>query len=532
MISELNPQVQKQIDAVFEKWDRPDSPGCALVVTKDNEIIYERGYGAAQLEYGIPITPDTIFHVASVSKQFTTMAIAFLVADGLVDLDAPIQQYVPAAPKFTETITVRHLVHHTSGLRDQWALLMLAGWRMDDVITKDHLMKIITRQQELNFAPGEEFLYSNSGYTLLAEIVEKVTGKTLRAFAKERIFKPLGMENTHFHDDHEEIVKNRAYSYAPRQEGGWRKSVLSYANVGATSLFTTVRDLAKWLANFSHGQAGGQDVLAVMENRFTLNSGELIPYGFGLIHEDYKGLQEIGHSGTDAGFRSWCGRFKPRGLGIAVLANAANALPRESARKIADILLAAKIKEEPKETAAFLEPRELAGTYLLQRSGERLFLSEENGALSMRLGELGETEKLRPLSKVNSYEAQPGGEIITFSVGEGQEIQCLYQRQIPARGRKMPAYSLDQDQFAAYAGNYYSPELDDTYHIFLEKGELKVSFRRHPTLRLIPWGPHRFLMEKAIVVDSEIEFEITAEQISGFRLHGRRVRNILFEKQR
>lgn len=230
----------KKVDQLFATWDKPESPGAAIAVIKDGVVVYKRGYGSANLEYNVPITPQTVFHVASVSKQFTAFAIALLAHQGKLSLDDDIRKHLPEVPDFGKKITIRHLIHHTSGLRDQWTLLGMAGWRLDDVITKEHILKMVRHQKELNFDPGAENLYSNTGYTLLAVIVERVSGQSFRDYTDANIFKPLGMTNTHFHDDHERIVKNRAYSYSPAGPGGGFKAApLNYANVGATSLFTT-----------------------------------------------------------------------------------------------------------------------------------------------------------------------------------------------------------------------------------------------------------------------------------------------------
>ena len=283
----------EKVDQLFSEWDKWDSPGAALAVIKDGSIIYKRGYGSANLEYNIAITPSTIFHVASVSKQFTAFAITMLAQEGKLALDDDVRKYLTEVPDFGKTITIRHLIHHTSGLRDQWELLAMAGWRLDDVITKQHILKMVRHQKELNFEPGEEYLYCNTGYTLLAEIVERVSGQSFREYTEANIFKPLGMTNTHFHDDHEMIVKNRAYSYAPDKDSGFRKSVLSFANVGATSLFTTVEDLAKWIQNFDDGRVGGAAVIEQMHERGILNNGGKLNYAFGLVLMNTKNSREL-----------------------------------------------------------------------------------------------------------------------------------------------------------------------------------------------------------------------------------------------
>ncbi len=227
-----------QVDALFAAYDKPDSPGCALAVVQDGTVIYQRGYGCANLDYDLPITPESVFHVASVSKQFTALAILLLEADGKLAVADDIRQYLPEMPNYGATITIQHMIHHASGLRDQWDILSMAGWDyVDDLITSQHVLNLAVRQQHLNFKPGAEHVYCNTGYTLLAIIVARVSGQSFREFTHDRIFQPLGMSHTHFHDDHSEVVKNRAMAYTP-YEDGFQISIPTFDTVGATSLFT------------------------------------------------------------------------------------------------------------------------------------------------------------------------------------------------------------------------------------------------------------------------------------------------------
>ena len=319
-----------------------------MAIIKDGMVVYRKGFGSAQLEYDIPITPSTVFHVASVSKQFTAMAITMLEAAGKLSADDDIRKYLPEMADFGKTITIRNLLHHTSGLRDQWELLILSGWRMDDVITQADIMDRLKRQRELNFAPGERYLYCNSGFTLLAEIVARVSGQPFTQWTQENIFKPLGMTSTHFHLDYQEIVKNRAYSYQGDPEKGFAQSVLNYANVGATSLFTTVEDMANWVRNFEDKRVGGAAVMDRMLTKGVLTNGSEIPYGRGIVIDEYKGLKFIGHDGGDAGFRSNVMFFPGERFGVAIFSNLASFNPGAVSRQIADIYLASRLKpQEP-----------------------------------------------------------------------------------------------------------------------------------------------------------------------------------------
>jgi CubicO group peptidase (beta-lactamase class C family) len=236
-----SPSESAQVDQLFTEWDKPTSPGCALAIMRDGHIIYERGYGMADLDHDVKITPTSVFHVASMSKQFTAASVLMLAQEGKLSLDDQATKYVPELPNFGVPITLLHLLHHTSGLRDQWELLGLAGWRFSlDLITDADVLAVLSRQKTLNFPPGSKFLYSNSGYTLLAQVVKHVSEQSFRTFTSDRIFLPLGMSHTHFRDDHAEIVKDMAYGYA-LHHGGFGLSIPNFDTVGATSLLTRSR---------------------------------------------------------------------------------------------------------------------------------------------------------------------------------------------------------------------------------------------------------------------------------------------------
>ena len=340
-----------RVDQLFAAWDRPGSPGASIGIMQDGEIVHTNGYGEAQLEYGVPIMAETVFPVGSVSKQFTAFAVMLLADRGMLSLHDDIRVYLPELHDFGPTITIRQLIHHTSGLRTQWDLLSMAGWRLDDVVTQNQVMRLVERQRELNFEPGEEFLYCNTGYTLLAEIVSRVTGTPFPEFMRGEVFEPLGMDHSHFHDDHEMLVPNRAYSYGLAPDGGFRAMVMSIGTFGPGGLFTTVGDALRWMENLHRPRVGGPQVLEFMHQRGVLNSGDTIPYAGGLAIESYRGLPLIGHTGGYAGFTSFIGRFPDQGLAIAVFSNLGSFDPAAMARRVADLYLEGQFPEVP-ETAA------------------------------------------------------------------------------------------------------------------------------------------------------------------------------------
>jgi len=329
----------KEVDSLFTEWDKPDSPGCCVAVIREGQVIYQRGFGQANLEYEIPNSPRTIYHVASLSKQFTAFATHLLATEGVISLDDPVEKYIPELQDYGHPITLRQLIHHTSGLRDQWNLLGVAGWRSGDIVTEEDILKVLYRQVELNFEPGSEFQYCNSGYTLLGLIVKRVSGMSLRRFCHDRIFTPLGMSRTHFHDDHTEIVKGRAYSYSPSSLGGFQNSPLQFGNVGATSLFTTLEDMILWDRNFDSPYVGSASLIAEIQIGGMLNDGSQIGYASGLINGNYRGLRTVGHDGADAGFRTCYRRFPEQNFSVIVLANVSSIDPTDLVHRTSEVFL-------------------------------------------------------------------------------------------------------------------------------------------------------------------------------------------------
>jgi len=403
-----------RIDDLCDSWDVPGSPGVSIAALHDGEVVFADGYGLASVEQGTPITPETIFHVASVSKQLTAFALCLLQADGALSLDDDVREHLPEVPDFGAPITLRHLLHHTSGLRDQWESLAIAGWRLDDVITTEHVMTFVAHQRELNFPTGSAHLYCNTGYTLAGQVVARVSGKPFPQFCRERIFEPLGMTRTHFHDDHEHVVVGRADCYRRKQEGVER-AVLSYANAGATSLFTTPRDLLRWLANLEDGAVGGPEVAGWMRERFVLTDGTVGRYALGLMHGEHHGRPTLSHSGGDAGFRSFVVWYPGERLGVAVTANVPNVPVSPLAYRVAELVLGLDADGDPeggRNAAPVARPtvdppaprdlddfvgrywsEELGTFYDVERDGERLV------AAHRRHGRLG----LRPADDADAF---------------------------------------------------------------------------------------------------------------------------------
>ena len=322
-VEPLATQPAARVDQLMSRWSGRDRPGGVVAVTRGGRIVFQKAWGMADLEDGIPNSAATIFHVASLSKQFTAFAIAMLADQGRLTLQDDVRRWLPNVPDFGQPVTLRHLLNHTSGLRDQWELWSMAGGRLDDVIRQEDLLRLVERQRELNFAPGAEYLYCNTGYMLLSEVVGKAGDRAFPAWMQANVFGPLGMRATQVYDDDERLVPGRAYSYQSGADG-WRKSPLNYSNMGATSLFTTVGDLALWLRNWHTAEVGGPRVIAMMQQRGVLNRGDTISYALGIGVGTYRGRRLLEHGGADAGYRTSIRYFPEFDGGVVVLGNAAS----------------------------------------------------------------------------------------------------------------------------------------------------------------------------------------------------------------
>lgn len=325
------PALAARTDSVFAGWDRTNSPGCALAVVKDGRIVYSRGYGMASLELGVPISPRTVFDLGSVSKQFTATCVHLLARDGRVNLDDPVRKYFPQLPDYAaqthgRAITLRHLLHHTSGLRDYNDLMILAGHYEADRTTKQQALDIIFRQKALNFEPGSRFLYSNTGYFLLSALVEQVSGQSLRDFAAARVFEPLGMTHTQFNDRYNRIIPGRAAGYGSG-EAGFANYMSDWEQTGDGSVFSTVEDLATWAASFETGALAGPALVDSLQAPGRLNDGTPITYASGLDNTPWHHLRAVRHNGAWAGYRADLLRLPEQHMAFICLCNLADMNP-------------------------------------------------------------------------------------------------------------------------------------------------------------------------------------------------------------
>lgn len=535
--------IARRVDAVFAEYGRPASPGCALGVYRDGRLVYAKGYGGANLELGVPLTPASVFDIGSTSKQFTAMSVLLLAKDGKLTLEDDVRKYVPTMPQYGALIRLRHLLHHTSGIRDYTTLLTLAGEPSQNWTTDDDALDLIVRQRALNFAPGSEWQYSNSGYFLLSLVVKQASGQSLRKFAQSRIFEPLGMAHTHFHDDHAMVVPNRATGYAASDSAGpFRIDMSDFEQTGDGSVLTTVEDLLRWDQNFYSGTVGGAEVLAQMVKPGTLNDGKALDYASGLSVGKYRGLETVDHNGAWAGYRAQLLRFPAERVSVACLCNLGSTNPDGLARRVADVYLADRLApaEDPKAAGAdvataaapvTLSPEQLraaVGKYRDPKLGgvARVVLAEGKPVLQYSGASLG----LHPLSptefRLADFEARL--RVLPGKPGAPRRIQLLGFGSGERTLEEIAPARLTPAALGEFAGEYFSPELQSTYRIVLERGDLVLRARNLPPTALEPTIRDEF---EYPTYGLTLRFTRRAGQVNGFSLMAGRSQGLVFERR-
>ena len=483
----------RQVDSIFARFSTDRTPGCAVGVTREGDPLISRAYGMAELEHGVLNTPQTVFEAGSVSKQLTAAAVVLLAQEGRLSLDDDIRKYIPELPDYGTPITIRHLLNHTSGLRDWGSVAAIGGWpRGSRVHTHDHMLDIASRQRSLNYAPGEHYSYTNTGYNLQAILVERVTGMPFAEFSRTRIFEPLGMTNTQWRDDYTRVVKGRATAYEPAPGGGYRLD-MPFENVhGNGGLLTTVGDLLRWTAALESGKLGGPGFITEMHRRGILNSGREIEYASGLFVTRHRNVPEISHSGATAGYRAFLARYPEEDLAIAVLCNAANASAPGLAHQVVDLLLGDAQRNAPEPKPARLAPALLsgrAGLYRDTRTGQPLRLVANDSALRVQGGP--------PLIPRSATRFQAGsGMWIEFDASPPRSGRVGFHR-ISADGdtvryEPVPDFAPTSAQLAEYAGTYHSDEAERVFTVAVKDASLVLRDRYGEEIPLEPAYPDAF----------------------------------------
>jgi len=472
------------VDRVFARWNSTSLPGCTVGVSRDGRPVLARAYGMADLEHGIANQPDSIIEAGSVSKQFTAASVLLLVQQGKVALDDPARKYIPELPDYGTPLTVRHLLTHTSGLRDWGSIEDIVGWpRTSRANTHAHVLDIVSRQKATNFPPGSAYSYSNTGYNLAAILVSRVSGKSFADFTREMLFEPLGMTRTSWRDDFTRVVRDRSIAYGI-SPGGVTTMDMPFENVhGNGGLLTTVDDLLRWNENAVHAKVGGRGLIDLQRETMRLTSGEKIEYAFGLRVSSWKGVPEVAHSGATAGYRAWLAQYPTKQLSVAVLCNAANAPATGLGRQVADLFLDPKTAPKVAESGPALAEAQLleaAGLYRDRRRNDVMTVEFQAGEL--RIAGPG---VLKPVSKDAFLAGGARFDLERDAKGAVRGVRVTAGGEVIAFDRVEPARPTAAD-LAALAGEYTSSEAELTLRVAVEDGKLVIHRRPDTRIALTP----------------------------------------------
>ena len=536
-VAQLSSTQSKQIDSLFQEWNSPNHPGGTVGVMVGDQLAFSKAYGLASLEYLVPNSTSTLFNIASVSKQFTAMGIVRLHLEGKLSVDDDIHKYLTDLPDFGETVTIRHMLHHTSGLRSLHALLALAGWREDDTRTDADLFRFMAKQQELNFPPGQEYLYCNTGYIFMAKIIETVSGKSFPVWMKEEIFDPLGMTHTYVEDNYMCVVPQNATSYYGSNRNGYERAVEYWGYVGSGNMHSNHDDLLKWSQNFYKPTPGWETAFDMLQTQDTFNNGEENSYAFGVDIGMENGNKQIGHGGAIGGFRSFISTYPEKELSIVVLSNFSSANPGRKGNQIADILLGTGEVVDDEGFFESLSTVELSNKELARFEGfywndassyvRKVYL--KNDTLRYYRSENNES----PLVPIGANEFQmwevDGDYKIKFESDGNKAMILTYNGGAPIVSTEFQPSILTKEDLESYTGEYYSPELETTYRIFLRDQQLFWYHTRH--------GEFEMDLLKRDVLEGEFPFSIVNIQrdengeINGLRVSNGRAKNVWFEKR-
>jgi CubicO group peptidase (beta-lactamase class C family) len=494
-------EIEAQVNKIFGPWNKPDIPGAAVAVVQDGRPLLVKGYGCADLEHNTPITPKILFNAASLAKQFTAFSVLMLEAQGKLSLDDDVHDYLPEFPNFGPKITIRHLLYHTSGLRDWGGLMLMSGNRMDDVFTSHSILKLILRQHELNFEPGTESVYCNAGYNVLAEIVARVCNQSFKEWTRANIFVPLGMERTTFKDDAGELIPGSAQSYSRSGDGSFVRALDNEAAPGPGSLFVSIEDMANWIGTLQAKTFGTPEIWAKMFEKGKLSNGRDHPFATGLIAGNYKRLPVFHHSGRWAGYRSEMVYFPKQLFAVAVLTNNSSIDPTQLSRRIANICLEGRLPPPQPEQSPLVEVEDdvldaYVGRYWLRGEQTVMIMRKENHLFAQISGDL--PIKVFPES------------VDTFAY-HIMDAKIQFHRTGPAKAHKMTfwqgAFAISAERLPdeewlppdpeEFCGHYFSEELGTVLEVKIDEKGLYIPFIRRSDLLLIPIAKDKFAGQKS-----------------------------------
>lgn len=530
--------IKSKIDSLFNQWDSPTTPGGAVGIIRNDSLIYARGHGMADLEQKKPITPQSIFYMCSLTKQFTGYSIALLVRQGKVKLNDDIHIYLPWMPDFGKKISVSNLLHHTSGIRDDISLAAIAGLSLDGMLTQDAALQLLKKQRALNFAPGEKYSYSNSNYILLAEIVKTVSGQTFRVFTDSAIFKPLGMKHSRVVDDNQEVVMNRVPSYYSPDGKSYRNSYQNIYTLGDGGMFTNIDDMARWAMNFYNTKAGDQKDIKLMIHKDSLNNGKENTYAFGIVVDSSRGWRRLSHNGGLAGYNTVIHIYPDLKIAFIVFGNGGDGSAYGKPDALAELLIP-DIRKKSSPSNTYLFQRDSADTYLdnpekykiltgdyIEQNGYHLSCSLKNNQLWVNNRLLLAHDSVYHFT-LSFYSPTKYDFHVTTSGGYLELSSPEFNKPLHMKKANRDTTSSDA-VLAQYVGNYYCPELDCNHQIALKNHRLYFTTNNRPDAPIDLYGKDH--MQSNGDMDNILILRKKNGDITGFELSDGSIEHLRFNK--
>jgi len=531
--AQLDRSVEEDIDQLFVEWNRPNHPGGAVGIVQDGKLVFSKAYGLASLEYLVPNAKGTRFNIASVSKQFTAMGIVRLHLQGKLSVEDDPRRHIPELPDFGQTVTIRHMLHHTSGMRSLHSMLALAGWRGDDARTNEDLLRFMLDQRDLNFVPGDEYMYCNTGYILMAVLIERISGEKFSTWMKKNIFEPLGLYDTYVEDRYNRVVPNNATSYNGSKERGFVRGVEYWGYTGSGNVHSTTLDLLKWYRNYYQPQEGWKDAFSMMLTVDDLNNGQHNDYAFGVRVELYRGEKRISHGGSIGGFRAYACTYPDRKLEIVALTNFSSSSTGGKVNSITNILL-----NKPVEEVTRFEMQEVniapsvfdkyAGTYTVNEDPDRQieFFRKDDVYFSKLTGQ----ENVRLLAANFSTFFNNKQQIKIIFNDTDKNTYTMNQRGREYTGSKTVKYVPTEKELNEIAGQYWSPELHTQYTFSVKDDQLVGYHTRHGEFRIENFRKDEYLCRASFIRKITVGRDKLG-RITGLYVTNSRVRNLFFEKK-
>lgn len=531
--AQLDRSVEKDIDRLFIEWNRPNHPGGVVGIVQDGKLVYSKAYGLASLEYLVPNDTGTRFNIASVSKQFTALGIVRLHLEGKLSVDDDVRKYIPDLPDFGKTITLRHMLHHTSGMRSLHSMLALAGWRGNDARTNEDLLRFMLDQRDLNFVPGDEYMYCNTGYILMAILIEKISGEKFSTWMKKEIFEPLDLSDTYVEDRYDRVVLKNATSYNGSKERGFVREVEFWGYTGSGNVHSTMLDMLKWYRNYYRPQEGWENAFLMMQTVDDLNNGQLNDYAFGVRIESYRGEKRISHGGSIGGFRAYACTYPERKLEIVTLTNFSSSSAGGKVNSITNILLNKPVVGVTRfeMTAVKIDSSvfdKYTGTYTVNEDSDRQidFFREEDSFFCRSTGQ----GRVRLLAANRSTFFNNRQQIKIVFDDSNKNTYTMVQRGREYSGSKTVKYVPSAKELIEIAGQYWSFELHTQYTFSVKDGQLVGFHTRHGEFRLENLRKDEFLCRTPFIRKITVE-RGNLGRITGLFVTNSRVRNLWLEKR-